>query len=229
MQRTDPSVKLIVFDLDDTLTSEWQHALSGYRAVAESLGDELGPPFDLVDRMVHHYRTGDRTRVFNALLEDLGRADADALVPRMVEIYRTHQADIELFGDADAALTRLRPHYQLGVLSDGPVEKQEAKVDRLGLRQRVDHVVLTGQWGEAYSKPHERGYRWLEETSGASGRQCVYVGNDVAKDFVAPNRLGWRSVMIDRPENLMRHHKPAPGGEPQHTITTLDALDGLLT
>lgn len=229
MKPADPSVKLIVFDLDDTLTSEWQHAFSGYRAVADTLADELCAPFDLVERMVHHYQAGDRSRVFNAVLDDLGRTDADVLVPRMIEIYRTHQADIELFPDADAALTRLRPSYQLGVLSDGPVEKQGAKVDRLGLRECVDHVVLTWQWGEAYSKPHERGYRWLEEACGVSGRACVYVGNDVAKDFVAPNRLGWRSVMVDRPENLMRYHKPAPGGEPQHTIATLDALHALLT
>ncbi|MBN1344980.1 MAG: HAD family hydrolase [Phycisphaerae bacterium] len=219
--------ELIVFDLDDTLYSEWQHALSGYAAIAEALADELRADFDLVERMVHHYRTGDRMRVFNALLADLGRTDADVLVPRMIEIYRTHDADIRLFPDADAVLTRLRGKVVLGLLSDGPVEKQQAKVDKLGLADRVDHVVLTGRWGREFWKPHERGYRWLEEACGVSGPACVYVGNDVSKDFVAPNRLGWRTVMVDRPENLMKH-AAAPGGEPGHVIETLDALEAVL-
>lgn len=221
------AIKLIVFDLDDTLFSEWQHALSGYTAVADVFADELQAPFDLVERMVHHYRTDDRGRVFNAVLADLGRTDADVLVPRMVEVYRTHDAAIELFPDADAALTRLRPDYTLGVLSDGPIEKQQAKIDRLGLAKRVDHVVLTGQWGQEYWKPNERGYRWLEDACRVSGSECVYVGNDVSKDFIAPNRLGWRTILIDRPENLMKRPSSAPGGAPQRTIAGMDELESV--
>lgn len=224
------SARLTVFDLDDTLYSEWEHVLSGYRAVAEALAGELKSPFDLVDRMVHHYRTGNRHRVFDALLADLGKTkEASNLVPRLIEIYRTHRPTIRLFPDADAALTRLRPTDALAVLSDGPVEKQKAKIDALGLRPRVDHIVLTEQWGRAFWKPHERGYRWLEQTTGLSGAACVYVANDVSKDFVAPNRLGWRTVMIDRPENLMKHARPAVNGEPQHVITTLDDIEQVLT
>ncbi len=228
MPDTSRTVKLIVFDLDDTLISEWQHALSGYAAVAEAFAHELQPPFDLVERMVRHYRTGDRGRVFNAVLADLGRTDADVLVPKMVEVYRTHESDIELFPDAEAALTRLRAGHMLGVLTDGPVEKQQAKIEALGLADRVDHVVLTGQWGQAYWKPHERGYRWFEEACGLSGSACAYVANDVSKDFIAPNRLGWQTIMVDRPENLMKHPTPAPGGRPQCVIRTLDQLESIL-
>ena len=56
------NIKLIVFDLDDTLFSEWEHALSGYAAVAKAMAHELHAPFDLVERMVHHYQTGNRMR-----------------------------------------------------------------------------------------------------------------------------------------------------------------------
>ncbi len=229
MASPSKTVKLIVFDLDDTLTDEWQHVLSGYAAVAAALSDELPPTFDLVERMIHHYRTGDRGHVFDAVLADLERTDADVLVPRMVQIYRTHDPDIRLFRDADAALTRLRADYVLAVLSDGPVEKQQTKVDALGLADRVDHVVLTGRWGRAYWKPHERGYRWLEEATGQSGPACAYVANDVSKDFVAPNRLGWQTIMVDRPENLMQDARVAAGGEPQRVVRTMDELESVLT
>ncbi len=228
MDRPNRPVELVVFDLDDTLYSEWQHALSGWRAVAEALRGALDAPFDLVERMVHHYRSGDRTRVFNALLDDLGRDDADVLVPRMVEIYRMHEPDISLYPDADAALTRLRPNHKLAILTDGPVEKQRTKIVRLGLADRVDAIVMTGQWGEAFWKPHERGFRQLEESTGCSGRACAYVGNDRGKDFVAPNRLGWLTIMVNRPDNLMSHRPPPAGGEPKHTVTSLDDIDEFL-
>jgi len=222
------TAKLIVFDLDDTLYSEWQHALSGYRAVAEALGDELKAPFDLVERMVSHYQRGDREHVFDAVLADLGRTDAAALVPRMVAIYRTHRPVLRLFPDADAALHRLRADYRLAILTDGPIEKQKTKIDALGLADRVDHIVLTERWGRAYWKPHERGYRWLEEVTGLSGRACVCVANDVSKDFVAPNRLGWQTILVDRPENLMKHAVPPAGGKPQRVIRTLEELESVL-
>jgi putative hydrolase of the HAD superfamily len=222
------TARLIVFDLDDTLYSEWQHALSGYRAVAEALADELKAPFDLAGRMAHHYQTGDRGRVFDAVLADLGRTDAASLVPRMVEIYRTHAPAIRLFPDADAALRRLRPDYLLAILSDGPVEKQQTKIETLGLSDRVDHIVLTGRWGREFWKPHERGFRRLEEACRLSGQACSYVANDVSKDFVAPNRLGWQTIMVDRPENLMKHATPAAGGKPQSVIRTLDELEPVL-
>ena len=228
MSNTSIAVELVVFDLDDTLTPEWQHVLSGFGAVAEAFAEQLQAPFDLADRMVQLYHAGNWGRVFNALLADLGRTDDIVLVPKMVEIYRTHKPSIALFPDADAALTQLRPRYTLGILSDGPLEKQQAKVDALGLADRVDHIAITGQWGEEYWKPHERGYRWLEDACSVSGSQCVYIGDNVAKDFVAPNRLGWRTIMVDRPENLKKDAAPAPGGEPQHVIKTMDELESAL-
>jgi len=228
MSDTTSAAELVVFDLDDTLFPEWDFVQTGWAAAAEAITDEVEAPFDLVERMAHYFNAGNRSRTFDAVLADLGRADADVLVPKMIEAYNTHKPSIALFSDADAALTRLRPDYRLAVLSDGPVDKQQTKVDALGIAGRVDHVVLTGRWGRDYWKPHECGYRWLEEVCGLSGAACVYVANDVSKDFVAPNRLGWQTIHVDRPEDLKKNHEVAPGGQPQHIIATMDELESVL-
>jgi putative hydrolase of the HAD superfamily len=61
------------------------------------------------------------------------------------------------------------------------------------------------------------------------GDRFVYVGDNPSKDFLAPNQLGWTTVLIDRPAlRPTRIHKlcePPAGGAPQFTIASLDELD----
>jgi putative hydrolase of the HAD superfamily len=58
--------------------------------------------------------------------------------------------------------------------------------------------VLTDRWGRTYWKPHERAFLAIEAALEARGAACVYVGDNPAKDFAAPRRLGWRTVRIRR-------------------------------
>jgi putative hydrolase of the HAD superfamily len=69
---------------------------------------------------------------------------------------------------------------------------QRNKIRALGLDAWIDSVVISEEFGSA--KPDERNYRHFEEQF--SGERFVYVGNDVTKDFIAPNRLGWQTVCV---------------------------------
>jgi len=59
--------------------------------------------------------------------------------------------------------------------------------------------------------------------SGAS--RFVYVGDNPTKDFIAPNRLGWITVMVRHERNL--HPAESPPGDASPTLTT-DSLTELL-
>jgi putative hydrolase of the HAD superfamily len=69
--------------------------------------------------------------------------------------------------------------------------------------------LISEEFGSA--KPAERNYRHFEECF--PSRPYVYVGNDLAKDFVAPNRLGWQTVCVrDNGQHVHRQesaHVPA--------------------
>ncbi len=46
----------------------------------------------------------------------------------------------------------------------------------------------------------------------------AYISDNPAKDFVAPNRLGWRTIQLLYPGQV-HAHLPAPeGGRPQFTV-----------
>lgn len=56
--------------------------------------------------------------------------------------------------------------------------------------------------------------------------RCAYVPDNPAKDFVAPHRLGWRTVRVRRMGSLRAN---APSGDDiDAEITSLDDLDTAL-
>lgn len=222
------TIRAIIFDLDDTLYPERSYAFSGFDEVARAFGARLNASFDLVRRMCDLFDTPQRRSVFDVICQETGRADAAELVPEMIEVYRRHHPRITLYPDGAAALDRYRQRYRLGLLSDGHLGAQEAKIDALGIRDRFNAIILTDRWGREFWKPHPRGYQEITRRLNVSAAQCAYVSDNPAKDFIAPNQLGWRTVRIRRPDGIYVNEQSPANGEPAHTIPTLDELDVVL-
>lgn len=217
-------IQAVVFDLDDTLYPERSFAFSGFDAVADWLVARVPCPFDAGARMRELFDAGERGHVFDRLLAELGHPDAERMVPDMVTCYRTHAPRIRLFDDAEDALGRWGGICRLGLISDGPLAMQRAKVQALGLADRLDEIVLTDQWGRADWKPSPRAYRHIEEQFQVPASACVYLADNPGKDFVAPRRLGWRTVRVTRPGGIYADTPTAAGGEADATISTLRSL-----
>lgn len=234
-------IEAVVFDLDDTLYPEREYAWSGFRAVATAFAVELDEPEETVADLRRLFDGPHRARVFDALLKErFGEADP-ALVARMVDTYRHHPPVITPYADVDAALTRLRARCKLGLITDGRADGQWAKIDALQLRPRFDCIIITsdlkrdagitpssGGAPESFSKPHPLAFEEMARLLGVSASSCAYVADNLSKDFVAPNALGWLTVRIIRPDGVHGGAVCAERGEAQHTIKTLDELDALL-
>ncbi len=218
----------VIFDLDDTLYPERQYAFSGFAAVAAAFADRLGDPAAAAAEMRRLFDTSHRPRVFNAMLEAKGIGDDRDLVAAMVETYRRHRPTISLHEDADDALTKLRGQYRLGIISDGPVYQQEQKVAALGLQARVDEIILTDTLGPGFGKPHPRAFELMAERLAVQHAECVYVADNPAKDFLAPNALGWLTVQVCRADGIYRDAAAPPGGTAGRTVMTLFELASCL-
>ncbi len=214
--------RAIVFDLDDTLYPERAYAFSGFDSVAAAFAERLSADFDVSARMRELFDTPDRHRVFNAIAAQCNAPES--IVAEMIDHFRHHAPRIQLHSDAEAALTRLRPSCKLGVISDGYSIVQHAKIDALDVRQRVDAVIVTDDYGRAFWKPHPRAFEEMAALLGVEHRHCAYVADNPAKDFVAPNALGWRTVFIERPDGVHAKNPPADSGAARETIMSLDAL-----
>lgn len=220
----------VIFDLDDTLYPERQHAHSGFRAAGRHAREAWGVE-GLADRMIALLDAGHLGGLFKISIEEHLEDATEDHVKALIDVYRTHDPEIDLFDDAVWALEHYAAKGPLGLITDGNASVQAKKVEALGIAPHFAEIVLTGALGETpreFHKPHPRSYEIIEEKIGAPGDRYVYVGDNPAKDFITPNARGWISVQVVRDRTIHDPHAVADGGEPQHRIRSLRELADVL-
>jgi putative hydrolase of the HAD superfamily len=223
----------LVFDLDDTLYPERSYALGGFRAAADFARDAWGLA-DLAPEMTRLLDTGVLGPLFKQVLQ-VAKPDATADdLAAFVRAYGRHTPALTLFPDAAAVLDHYAASGPLGLITDGHAKTQVAKVAALGIGPRFQSIVYTGALGpdRAFHKPHPKAFalteKALSQDGGGTDCRFVYVGDNPAKDFAAPNARGWITVQVVRAGGI--HGAPAaiPGGEAQHRVTSLMELPAIL-
>jgi putative hydrolase of the HAD superfamily len=220
----------LVFDLDDTLYPEREFVLGGMTAAGRWLQRERGiRGFAAVARSL--FRDGVRGTIFDETLRRLCLDDASVLVPQLVAVYRAHRPKLTMHPDARWAIGRFRRRFKLGLITDGYARTQRNKVASLGLEADFDALVFTDDLGREHWKPSPRPFRQMMHALGCAGPDCIYVGDNPAKDFLAPNRLGWLTVQIIRPDG--EYHGASTdalpqGHRPRHVIRSLRELAWVL-
>lgn len=197
-------ITTVVFDLDDTLYDEVDYCRSGFLSVSRFLTrlSDIACSDDVFACFWRHFTQGNRTRTFDAALDDLGIACDERLIAQLVEVYRCHRPAIELPPDSREVLDRLQGEYTLALLTDGFLPAQRLKVQALDIERYFETVVYTEELGRQYWKPSPAGFEKLIETLGVPPAQMAYIADNEGKDFIAPNRLGMLTVQVLRPARL---------------------------
>ena len=78
----------------------------------------------------------------------------------------------------------------LGLLTDGRSISQRNKLSAMGITSLFDEILISEEFGS--EKPCEDNYLFFQNKY--STNDCVYFGDNFGKDFVTPNRLGWKTI-----------------------------------
>ncbi len=221
--------RAVVFDLDDTLYPERAYAFSGFAAVARDLAKSPAAANRLRKWMEDRFRCGRRERVFDALNErfDLGLSARD--IARLVRVYRNHKPGVRPYPGVIGLLRELRRRgWRIGLLADGYLPAQRLKFAALGLADYFDAVVYNEAAGRAAWKPSTAGFERIARLLNVPHGQCVYVGDNPAKDFLPGNRLGWLTVQWVRRGQLYAANPAPRGGRARKTVHTCGELLTLL-
>jgi len=221
-------IKLVVFDLDDTLYPEWDFVEGGFRNVAACLaGDSAELADRLVGKMKELIRSEGRGAIFQAILTDLGLEATSERVSELVGVYRTSERPLAFFPDSARAIERFREAgFLLAVLTDGAISSQATKVRLLDLERKVDRVIYTDSYGPGFGKPCPYCFEVLMKEFSVEPEGCVYIADNEMKDFLAPNTLGWQTVKVVRPNGVYRERRSEDlGYQARCTVETLDELE----
>ena len=223
-------ITTVILDLDDTLYDELEYCRSGFRAVAAHLVSRPDSPSaeKIFDCFWHHFTTSDRTKVFNAALDELKISyDAD-FITDLVKVYRTHTPDITLPSDSRDILDELFEKYTLALLTDGFLPAQQLKVKALEIGKYFKCTIYTEQLGREFWKPSPVGFEKIINKLNAKPQNICYVADNEKKDFIAPNKLGMISIQLIRPNRVHADSATAPEAAAKHQIHKITHLPQLL-
>ncbi len=223
----------IVFDLDDTLYYEAEYVESARREIARRIAlrfPEAGLTEEEMVGIMSRYPIHG-PGAFDALHAALPpEVSQIADIQWMRRVYRSHTPSISLKPEVEATLATLRSRgATLGLITDGRVETQSLKIEALGIGRFVDKErisVSEAIGAEKYSPvPFERMERL---TPGCTHR--IYVGDNLAKDFIHPKAMGWHTVRIEHPVSGPAIFAAGIDKYPEknHAAVTIDTLPQLL-
>lgn len=189
--------KVIVFDLDDTLIKEIDFLKSAYLEIANHLkgGEEL------YDKMFSEYEEG--RNVFDNLTK-LYNISIDSLL----NIYRNHHPEkLQISIEVLHMLSQFKEEgYKLGVITDGRSVTQRNKLLASGLNEYFDLIIISEEFGS--EKPNNKNYEAFHKYKADS---YYYIGDNIKKDFVTPNKLGWITIgLLDSGDNIHEQDMTMP-------------------
>ncbi len=109
-------IKVLLFDIDDTLYEEKQFIKSGFIKVAEFIEDKFKiNKKDFYRILTDIFNRGSRENIFNLALKRANVAYEENIIHSMVKIYREHNPNIRLDKDVKSLLRKFKRSYSLGI------------------------------------------------------------------------------------------------------------------
>lgn len=180
------NIDAVIFDLDDTLYSELDYVISGFKKISEDNYEEL-------------------ITAFNEGLQAI-----DAIFPKEKESklkeYREHNPNINLYPGVMEMLIRIKESgKKLGLITDGRPSGQKNKIKALGIDTVFDEIIITDELGGIECrKPCIKAYEIMKQKLDVDYKKMVYIGDNMQKDFFACKKLNIKAIHFNNNEGLYR-------------------------
>jgi putative hydrolase of the HAD superfamily len=219
-----PSLRAVLFDLDDTLTER----VATLRAYVPCFVRDFGTQLRSTDLALVH---AELARVDGQGYNSRRAADLAELelwnespgAQRLADHWREHYAACTCaragLGETFEGLAQAG--LRIGVVTNGPPAMQQRKIERLGVRERVSALAISGELGIA--KPDPRIFLTALAQLALDPAQCAFVGDHPDNDVLPAEALGMRAIWL-------RGALPWPAGTApaRESIATLAELLPLL-
>lgn len=218
-------IKAYIFDLDDTLYPEYDYVKSGFKVVADVLEDKYSIK-GAYDKLIKLFDS-DIGNVYNRLFDSEKIRYTSQDIRELVDLYRKHKpVGLFFFDGVVNTLQDLRAEgMKLGIVTDGRVECQQAKISALGVCDLVDEIVVTDSLGgECFRKPNPTAFEIILSRLNVKAEEAVYIGDNPKKDFAIKKYMPIKTVMKKNRQGIYNGEDFLYGIRPDATINSISEL-----
>ena len=195
--------EILIIDGDDTL---WENNVHFEQAIEDFIDfldhsalsrEQVRASLDEIERLnsrVHGYGSAAFARNLRQTYERLAERELrpDDLEHVMQLGRRILNVELEVLPGVAETLAYLRPRHRLFLFTKGEMEEQRLKVQRSGLADQFEQVVVT-------KEKDVDGYRDLIHTHAVDAGQAWMIGNSPRSDIIPALEAGLRAVYIPHP------------------------------
>ena len=208
---------VIVFDLDDTLYDEIDFVKSGFYEISQFLKDKK-----YFDFMWNEFCQNGSGKVFDKLID---KFNLNISLQKLIEIYRFHKPDIKLPKES-IELLKFSQKYKIALISDGHYIMQQNKFYALKLEKFIEFPLFTDYYHT--KKPDMKAFKIVMQRY-INEKDFIYISDNPKKDFIAPNKLDWKTIRYKNPKGIYKDYENNANYEVKNRskiIEILKELDG---
>ncbi|MGQ9788341.1 MAG: HAD family hydrolase [Candidatus Hadarchaeaceae archaeon] len=210
-----PGIKVVLFDLDETIIDDLPGLERCHRAVAKRLRrylesqeimvneEELFNLITKLDDKMNFERRYIRKDWWPVLIEKMGLKIKlpTELLEELTRIYwKTFAENSRPYPDAEPTLNYLKSKgYRLGIVTDTDGTKgiKEMRLKRLNFLEKFDVVIISGE-DTPKTKPDPGPFQLAAKRLGVRPEECVFVGDKPFTDIDGGKAAGMKTILVKR-------------------------------
>jgi HAD superfamily hydrolase (TIGR02253 family) len=230
-------IKVICFDMDDTLCDETKSDtfarsqvfhyvqtnhqdidFSNFKKNYRKIWEDIDQQYEV---LITQPGIGEKELRLDHAKRVLHSCDVlnPPLAYKLMRLYwEERRKALHLYPDSLQTLLSLQQSYKLSLLTNGPSDMQRQKITDLQIAPYFEHIIIAGEVG--YSKPDPAIFQILIKNYALPPSEILYVGNSQKRDVIGAHRAGLQIAWINRKKETRNLNTPNPHFE----ITNLSEL-----
>lgn len=202
--------KVVLFDLDDTLYLERDYVYSGYKVIANFIGEKYNLlSDDLYFKMIELSKES-YSNVFNRLFNFYDIKIDNNELKKIIGIYKNHFPNIKLCKDSEKAINiLLEKGIRLGLITDGDSIQQRNKINALKIEKYFEKIIITDELApnREFWKPNKKAFEIMVDFFKEEPRNMLYIGDNLNKDPFGALEVGINFKQIRRKDSISYYEK----------------------
>ncbi|WP_124115761.1 HAD family hydrolase [Paenibacillus xylanexedens] len=211
----DNFIKVIIFDLDDTLIDDYGNWVNSVTKISLHLmrrlknthgvtpddiyqsylstSEELWNSYENILKPIGN-PANIRKYVWNTSLEKLNIHLNELQLESLVSEFTSYREQINIDVKLKEVLVQLKQKYQLAICTNGTRETQTQKIKKAGLSGLFDAIICSDD--VSVRKPDPIIYNYCIKLLGVRSDECLFVGDSWKYDIKGALAVGMRSIWI---------------------------------